>query len=70
MFKVEIATDNAAFVGDDDGADAGLQTSDELAFIMREIADSLEAGCLDFDDRQSVRDSNGNRVGHYILTRS
>jgi len=50
MFMVEIDTENDAF------ADYQEQ---ELAMILRHLADEVEAGNLE----RELRDSNGNRVG-------
>lgn len=57
MFKLEFATDNAAF---DDNP------GHEAARILREIAAKLDRG----DDLGGgpVRDSNGNKVGRWELT--
>lgn len=53
MFKLEIETGNAAF--DDEGA------AYEIARILRALADRIENG----DSAGSVRDVNGNKVGHF-----
>jgi hypothetical protein len=55
MFKIEFATDNAAF--DDDGAG-------EVARILRAVADQVEAG----GGQGQARDYNGNTVGQWSLT--
>lgn len=52
-FKLEIATDNAAFEGED--------RNYEIARILRGIADGLEQG----KESGIARDINGNRVGEY-----
>lgn len=57
MFKLEIATDNAAF--DDEPAA-------ECARILREIAGKLERG--DSLGGGHIFDANGNRVGHWEMT--
>ena len=53
MFKLEIATDNAAFHEDGGGA------THEIARILRETADRVEAGA----STNKLRDANGNTVG-------
>jgi hypothetical protein len=58
MFKLEFATDNAAF---QDGA-----RIDEAARILREIADKMESKAQLGGGR--VRDVNGNTVGHWEMT--
>lgn len=58
MFKVEFATDNAAFEG-------GNRVS-EAARILREIADKMESGAQIGGGR--VHDLNGNHVGHWEMT--
>jgi hypothetical protein len=56
MFKIEIATDNAAF--DDDEGNA------EIARILRELADRIERGDAVGDWWElPLRDVNGNRIG-------
>lgn len=55
QFTVTIDTDNAAFDGDDCGA--------ELARILREIAQKVEDGA----DEGNAFDINGNRVGSFEL---
>lgn len=57
MFKVEFATDNAAFEGE--------ARRDECARILREIADKLENGS---QDEAKVYDQNGNAVGRWSLS--
>lgn len=53
-FKIEFATDNAAFEED---------ASQETAHILREIADKIMEGQIN----GSIRDTNGNRIGSYNL---
>ena len=53
MFKLEIATDNAAF---EHGGAA------EIARILRDTADRIAVGCFTNDDCK-LRDLNGNTVG-------
>ena len=55
MFRLEIDTANDAFVGYPAG---------EVARILRETADDLDAGIIAF----SIRDSNGNTVGSWELS--
>lgn len=61
-FTLKIDTDNAAFHGD-----GGPQPAPEIARILRLIADSLTLSDipLDGDERQPVRDCNGNTVGSW-----
>ncbi len=59
MFKLEISTSNAAF--HDSGPTA---RADELARILRDIADSVEAG----NEAGAARDNNGNRCGGWDIT--
>ncbi len=59
MFKLEISTANAAF--HDSGPTA---CADELARLLRDIADSVEAG----NEAGSARDNNGNRCGGWSIT--
>jgi hypothetical protein len=55
--KLEIATDNAAF---------GEEPGQELALILREIANHLEAGMNPKAYFTApIRDTNGNTVGKY-----
>lgn len=62
MFKVEIATDNAAFT------DGNLEG--EVARIMRDLADRIERGDLQSEKWCNIaRDINGNVVGKAKLTR-
>lgn len=49
-FTLEIACDNAAFEDD---------ATEEIARILRELADDLDAG----HSTAVLRDANGNRVG-------
>jgi hypothetical protein len=56
MFKLEIATDNAAF--EDDPAY-------EVARILRGVLERVEHGGLVDTDSGTLRDSNGNRVGSW-----
>ena len=54
--KIEICMDTAAF----DGPNCEL----ELAGILRDLAERVEAG----DRERSLLDSNGNRVGSFKIT--
>jgi hypothetical protein len=56
-FMVNIHTDNEAFDYD---------PSQELARLLRKIADELDAGG-DYAMFQTIRDINGNDVGAYAL---
>jgi hypothetical protein len=56
-FKLKIKTGNAAFAED------GNDGKNEVARILREIADSLESGF----DAHTVRDINGNKVGEWSI---
>lgn len=59
MFKLKIRTDNAAF---EDGA------PQELARVLRKLADRLDQTAAGEDDGGTVRDVNGNLVGDWVLT--
>ncbi len=60
MLKIEFETDNAAFEGD--------MCTEEVAAILRKIADRLESrGSA--DDCGTVTDSNGNTVGTWECSR-
>jgi hypothetical protein len=58
-FKVQFNCDNAAFGPDDDG-----YMRDEIARILRDIADKVErkglSGCW-----ETIRDLNGNDIGAF-----
>ena len=56
-FKLNIKSDNAAF------ADDGNDGKNEVARILREIADKLEAG----GGRGHCIDINGNKVGEWSV---
>lgn len=58
MFKLEIATDNAAFEG---------HPGHELARILHKLADHLDDG-TSADGTRKLYDVNGNHVGSYTLT--
>ncbi len=62
MVKIIIETDNAAF-GDDPG--------DELARILRRLADLYANGRLNADitHESPLRDANGNTVGSLVQSR-
>lgn len=53
MFKLSIATGNAAFAD-----------PDELPRLLAEVADRVRGG----EWSGTVRDTNGNRVGDYVVT--
>lgn len=54
MFTVSISTNGAAFEGN---------TEQEIARILRELAEKIEReGCPDVDN-YPLRDTNGNKVG-------
>jgi hypothetical protein len=55
MFKIEFATDNAAFV--EDGAD-------EVAGVLRHVIELVEGGYLG----GPLTDSNGNQIGAWSLS--
>lgn len=57
-FTLTIETGNAAFTG---------HPGDEIARILRHVADSLDIPLRD-DERQPVRDYNGNTVGRWEYT--
>lgn len=61
MFTLKIRTDNAAFHEGDMGE------GEELARILHKLADALPAGS---PAEGKVRDSNGNTVGEWKLTRT
>lgn len=61
MFKLEIKTGGAAFCDPYSGEESELDEAREVARILREVADKVEAGrrdgkCMDF---------NGNSVGEF-----
>lgn len=59
-FTVEIECDNAAFADD--------CHSYEVARILRELADDLNAGLFDGKRKSTgLRDANGNHVGQAVL---
>ena len=57
-FTVEIECDNAAFAD---------EPYEELARILRELADDIEESC---SASHPLRDINGNRVGHSAVEAS
>ena len=57
IFTVKIDTGNSAF----------MPVSVELSRILRDIADKLENGSVDYRYFQTILDSNGNDVGRYAL---
>ena len=65
-FNLDFQIDNAAF---DTGHPEG-KSGNEIARILREIADSVEGGIVCKGDTASFKDVNGNTVGAwYILDR-
>jgi hypothetical protein len=65
MFKLEIDTTNDAFSDQDWGL---LARDQELAFLLRAIAEKIEAGyCVNMKGSHTVTDRNGNRCGYFIL---
>lgn len=54
--KIEIKMDNAAFQDDDRGGN-------ELARILREVADMAESGCRSC----AIYDVNGSKVGKLVV---
>ena len=63
-FTVKIDCGNAAFTEYD--YPTYTSAAPELARILREIADQIEAG-RQYDFFQTIRDINGNDVGRYAL---
>jgi hypothetical protein len=63
MFKLEIATGNAAFF-DANGFDV---SEAELPHILRALAAKIEKSGLDYATH-TVRDTNGNTIGTYEYT--
>lgn len=65
-FSLHIATDNAAFRREDDPADTfTTDTAEELARMLRGLADRLES--WEGVDG-TLRDANGNRCGRWFWT--
>lgn len=56
--QLTVTMDNAAFADGNDKA--------ELARILRDLADNLEAG--DGTDGATLHDLNGNKVGRFDIT--
>lgn len=67
MFKLKIETDNAAFrdpyCDSEDECDPAhvLASREEVARILRKVADKVESDCV----QGAVYDANGNRVGNF-----
>lgn len=59
MLTIKINTDNAAFGGCKDDA------AQECAKILRQVRDNVLQGCYS----GTLRDSNGNTVGNFRLTK-
>lgn len=64
-FTVKIDCGNAAFC-DEAGNVTNDSAAPELARILREIADRIEAG-TDYGWFKTIHDVNGNDVGRYAL---
>lgn len=62
MFKLEIETDTAAFIEDGEGA--------EIARILRQLAGRLSSFASEREVEFGLLDSNGNRIGSAIWTKS
>lgn len=65
VFTVKIRCDSDAFC-DDTGTSSPESAAPELAHILREIADQIEAGAP-FGWYQTILDRNGNDVGRYAM---
>lgn len=63
-FLVTVATGNAAFCDPGTGDPDPLHRHAELARILRGLADRLEDGPLEAGEAITLRDLNGNGVGH------
>ena len=61
-FSVMFSTDNAAF-----SEDCGGNMCQEIARILKDLADKIEENGLVEDVVQRIRDINGNRVGFAVL---
>lgn len=61
-FKLTIETENAAFWGDGPSADEQARAG-EVARILHDIADCLEAGERFTPNYKTLRDINGHDVG-------
>jgi len=62
MFKIEITTDNAAFEGDDLGAEVAKHLID-LARRIGDMSRERIAVMCNRTEVFTIRDSNGNRCG-------
>ena len=68
MFKMEFATDNAAFKDEgmaEDERDDDAATRAEVARILRRVADSIARSA---DQSGRTMDLNGNSVGDWSLS--
>ena len=63
MVEIKFRTGNAAF-HDDNGEKDEWYRNQEVARILREIADKIENGW----DRGSVGDLNGNKIGDWRVS--
>ena len=61
MFKLEIKTGGAAFCNPHTGEEDRAREGEEIARILRKVADGIEHGVI----RGTVLDLNGNKVGSY-----
>ena len=61
-FNVYICTDNDAF-----SEDSGGNMCQEIARILKDLAEKIEENGLVEDVVQRIRDINGNRVGFAVL---
>jgi len=52
-----------------DLANAGMQTPVDVADALKKVSDRLMGWSDDSDDSGSIRDANGNAVGHWKLDR-
>lgn len=64
-FTVKIDCGNAAFCEHD--YPTYLSAGPELARILRQIADRVEGGSIDYSWFQTIHDINDNDVGRYAL---
>ena len=60
MITITIKTDNSAFANG----------NEEVARILRKLADKIDDGCLIMKDEFSLLDINGNNVGKYVCTKN
>lgn len=62
MVEIKFKTSNSAF-HDDNGNEDEFYRNQEVARILREIADRVE----DYWDRGSIADLNGNKIGEWYV---